>query len=319
MSEFFVMLRNVLMFATLALPGYTLVKYNILRQEQSAVLSKLLMYLGVPFLVFSGTVNNLSFEPELLLTIGIVTLIFIVYTLVMFFVSKHLVAMEKNEKTRGVMRFCTIFSNNGFLGIPLAIAVFGRDSLVFTVLISPNILNNVLMHTLGAYLITGDKRCMSLKKAFLNPVLIALLLAVVCKLLRIPDYVPEVGAFSDYFSNLVTPISMTILGMKLGAVRIKSLFCSWRVYYVAALRLLVFPTIIIAFLLLFRTIPLNVHYTSLILGMFIAFATPTASLASTFADEFGGDTGNAVAFTLGTTVLSILTIPCLYWLLNLFI
>ena len=48
-----------------------------------------------------------------------------------------------------------------------------------------------------------------------------------------------------------------------------------------------------------------------------AFAMPTAGLASTFADGFNGDTENAVAFTLGTTILSILTIPTLYWLLNL--
>ena len=33
----------------------------------------------------------------------------------------------------------------------------------------------------------------------------------------------------------------------------------------------------------------------------------------------GGDTENAVIFTLGTTVLSVITIPTLYWLVNLFI
>ena len=81
------------------------------------------------------------------------------------------------------------------------------------------VLSKVLMYTPGAYLVTGDRRNIRLKKAFFNPVLIA------------------------------------------------------------------FP----------------------------------AGLASTFADEFGGDTENAVIFTLGTTMLSILTIPCLYWILNVFI
>ena len=51
----------------------------------------------------------------------------------------------------------------------------------------------------------------------------------------------------------------------------------------------------------------------MVLGVLIAFAMPTAGLASTFSDNFGGDTENAVAFTLGTTVLSIITIPLLYW------
>ncbi len=319
MNEFIVMLRNVLMFVALAIPGYLLVKTNVLKQEHSAILSKVLINLGIPFLVFSGTVSNLTFDRELLLTMGIVSAVFIGYGLVMFFASAPLTGMEKNEKTRGVMRFCSVFANNGFLGIPLAIAVFGRDSLVFTLLIAPNILNNILIYTLGAYLMSGDRRCISLKKAFLNPVLLAFLLGVVCKLLRVADYVPEVVSFSDYFSNLVTPISMTVLGMKLGTVRMKSLFCSWKVYYVSALKLVVFPIIVVGLLLLGRELLGSLQYTEMLLCMFIAFATPTASLGTTFADEFGSDTSSAVAFTLGSTMLSSLTIPCLYWLLNLFL
>ena len=64
-----------------------------------------------------------------------------------------------------------------------------------------------------------------------------------------------------------------------------------------------------------RGLPLPME--GIILGVFVAFAMPTAGLSATFADEFGGDTENAVVFTLGTTVLSVLTIPTLYWLLNL--
>ena len=43
----------------------------------------------------------------------------------------------------------------------------------------------------------------------------------------------------------------------------------------------------------------NIFDNSVMLGFFIAFAMPTAGLASTLADEFGGDTENAVSVTLG--------------------
>ena len=145
MDEFITMLRNVLMFVALAIPGYLLVKCKMVKQEQSGVLSKLLMYLALPFLIFSGTVNNLTFDRGSMLTMGIVAVVGIIYTFVMFFASKPLVSMEKDQKTSGMMRFCAVFSNNGFLGIPLAVAVFGRDSHVFTVLILLNIINNVLI------------------------------------------------------------------------------------------------------------------------------------------------------------------------------
>lgn len=319
MEQFVIMLRNVLIFVVLAVPGYILVKGKLLKPEQSGVLSKLLMYLALPFMIFSGVVKNLTFNQESLLMLGVVALVGIVAVLGMFFVSAPLSKMEKDKKTRGMLRFCSVFANNGFLGIPLAVAVFGSDSPVFNVLIVLNIINNVLMYTLGAYLTTGDKKNISIKKAFLNPVLAAFVLGCICNLLKVKDYIPEVITFSDHFSNVVTPISMTIIGMKLGATSLKTLFRSGKLYYVSLLKLVLFPVAVTAMAFILKAIPLNVPADSIILGVFVAFSMPTAGLAATFADEFGGDTENAVIFTLGTTVLSVLTIPTLYWLLNLFI
>ena len=323
MSEFIIMLRNVLLFVALAVPGYLLVKGKMLKPEQSGVLSKILMYLAMPFLIFSGVVKNLNFDSDTLLMMGVVALIGVAYIFVMFFVSSPLVKMEKDKKTAGMMRFCAVFANNGFLGLPLAAAVFGEASPVFTVLILLNIINNVIMYTLGAYLTTGDKKNISFKKAFLNPVLIAFVVGCAFNLLdsqlNIIANVPEIIKFSDNFYNIVTPISMTIIGMKLGAVKLSKLFKSGRLYYVSLLKLVVFPVAITALLIALKTISLDIDMQSVILGMFVAFAMPTAGLAATFADEFGGDTENAVILTLGTTVLCVLTIPTLYWLVNLFI
>lgn len=319
MGEFIIMLRNVLIFVALAIPGYILVKGKLLRPEQSGVLSKLLMYLALPFMIFSGVIKNLTFNRESLLLLGVVAVIGIVVILGMFFVSAPLTKMEKDKKTRGMMRFCAVFANNGFLGIPLAVAVFGADSLVFTVLMVLNIINNVLMYTLGAYLTTGDKKNISVKKAFLNPVLAAFVLGCICNLLGVKKYVPEVITFSDHFSNVVTPISMTIIGMKLGATSFKTLFSSGKLYYVSLLKLALFPIAVTAAMFALKGFAGTLPVESIILGVFVAFSMPTAGLSATFADEFGGDTENAVIFTLGTTVLSVLTIPTLYWLLNLFI
>ena len=319
MGEFLIMLRNVLIFVALAIPGYILVKGKLLRPEQSGVLSKLLMYLALPFMIFSGVVKNLTFNREYLLLLGVVAVIGIVVILGMFFVSVPLTKMEKDKKTRGMLRFCAVFANNGFLGIPLAVAVFGADSLVFTVLMVLNIINNVLMYTLGAYLTTGDKKKISVKKAFLNPVLAAFVLGCICNLLGVKKYVPEFITFSDHFSSVVTPISMTIIGMKLGATSFKTLFRSGKLYYISLLKLVLFPVAVTAAMFVLQALPGNLPVESIILGVFVAFSMPTAGLAATFADEFGGDTENAVILTLGTTVLSVLTIPTLYWLLNLFI
>ena len=307
-----IMLKNVIVFVALAIPGYLLIKTKLLKKEQSGALSMLLMYIGMPFLIFSSTINNITINTELLATIGIVLGIGVVYTFAMFFVSKPLTKMEREQKAQGMMRFSSVFSNNGFLGIPLAMAVFGAGSMALMVVIILNIVTNFLMYTLGIYLISGDRKAISLKKAFLNPVLIAFVIGIIANLLNVKGYVPEVATYSTHFSNLVTPISMTILGMKMGGVKFLELFKSWKTYYVSALKLVVFPMIIVAIVFVLNQVTAIIT-PDMVLGVLIAFAMPTAGLASTFSDNFGGDTENAVAFTLGTTVLSIVTIPLMYW------
>jgi predicted permease len=56
-----------------------------------------------------------------------------------------------------------------------------------------------------------------------------------------------------------------------------------------------------------------------IYAMFISFATPAATLSSAFADQHDGDIEGAAVYTLGSTVLSVLTIPVLYWILRLIV
>lgn len=315
MDALWIMFKNVMVFVALAIPGFLLVKGKELTQAQSGALSKLLMYVGMPFLILTNSIK-ISFDGELLLMIGVVAVIGVAYTFAMFFVSKPLTDMEKQEKTKGMMRFCSVFSNSGFLGIPLAMAVFGAGSKVLTVVIILNIITNVLMYTLGVYLVSGDRTAMSLKKAFLNPVLIAFVVGIIVNLLKVHEYVPELVTYSNHFSNLVTPVSMTILGMKMAGINFADLFKSWRTYYVSALKLVVFPLVVVLLAIVLK-MAIPVITTEVVFGIFIAFATPTAGLASTFSDNYNGDTDNAVAFTLGSTLLSVVTIPLFYWLITL--
>ena len=318
MSTLMIMLKNVIIFVLLAVPGYLLVKGKLLGQKESGTLSKLLTNVGMPFLILSSTLK-LEFSGEFTKTIIIAGVVGIIFTVLMFLASAFVVRWESDEKRRGMMRFCMTFANNGFIGIPLARAVFGEASPVMAYLIILNIITNVLMFTLGVYLISGDKNAINVKKAVLNPVLIAFLVGVVLNLAGVPTLVPELQTYATYFSNIVTPISMVVLGMKLAGVQMSRLFNSWRMYYVSAFRLVVFPAVIVAILMLLRGIPALSVNTDMIIGFFVAIAMPTAGLASAFSDQYNGDTDNAVIFTLGTTILSVATIPVLYWVLRLFV
>lgn len=320
MDAFIIMLKNVIVFVLLAIPGFLVVKTKMLKVGQSGVLSKLLMYVAMPFLMISSAMNNLTLNGDFIVMLLVVAAIGVAYTLVVFLASKPLTAKVKEERARGMMRFATIFSNNGFLGLPLAMAVFGAGSTAYMVVIVINIVTNILMYTLGIYLISGDKKMMSPKKALLNPVLIGFVVGIVLNLLKVKDYAPEAATYSGYLSGLVTPLSMIILGMKMAAIKFSSLFTSLKTYYVSFLKLVVMPLVIAGILLIVKLIFTDGIVTAdVVVGVFVAFAMPTAGLASTFADQVNGDTDSAVAFTLGSTVLSIVTIPVLYWIVTLLV
>ncbi len=317
MDALFIMLRNVILFVALAIPGWILIKAKILTEAQSGALSKLLMYVGMPFLILSSTMSSITFSASTVTLILVSAVVGILCNLFMVLLSGPLTAGEKDQKVRGMMRFSASLSNNGFLGIPLAIAVFGADSPVMPILIVLNIITIIILYTVGIYLVSGDKGSMNLKKALLNPVLIAFFFGIVLNLLDVKSLIPEVSTYTDHFSSLVTPLSMVIIGMKLGGVKMAELFASGRTYTIAAIRLILFPVLLMVIFLPLARIFGGFFDESMLLAVFIAFSMPTAGLASTFADSFGGDTKSAVAFTLGSTLLSIVTLPLLYSLLML--
>ena len=63
MEAFFTMATNVLMFIALAVPGYILAKTGLVKDSESTPLSRILIYVGVPFLV-AYNVMDITFDSH---------------------------------------------------------------------------------------------------------------------------------------------------------------------------------------------------------------------------------------------------------------
>ncbi len=316
MDTFFTILKNVIIFVVLAMPGYILVKIKILKSTDATPLSKLLTTVGMPFLILSGTLQ-VEFNANFVVTAGVSSALLLIVLIFMFFASIPLTSMEKNLKNRGMMRFSTIFPNNGFLGIPLAMAVFFDNPNIIAILIIMNLVQNIITIDVGAYLIAENKPPFNIKKLLFNPILIAFIIGLILNLTGAIKEVPEIQSFSDHLKNIVTPISMTILGMNLANVKFTAMFTNPKTYYVSILKLILMP--VIGVTLAFACASIFSLSNDIIIASFIAFAMPTAGLASTLADQYNGDAEGAVFYTLGSTILSIATIPLLYLLLTVII
>jgi predicted permease len=322
MDAFLPMLKNVILFVLLAVPGFVLIKTKILHQEHTGVLSKLLVYVGSPFFVLYNMMR-VDFSGDTVKGLFLSFVIYVIALLVFYFLSmifsivKCKDPIEKRKKSN-MMRFCEIFANNGFMGLPLALAVFPNNPTLIAFLIVANILNNVFMYTIGINLANDGKSKINYKKILLNPVLISFVISIPLNLLKVKDYLPEIETYSGWLNNLVTPLAMTVLGMKMGGIKFSTIFSSKQNYIVSTAKLIVFPVIGIAIAFLIAPL-LPGEKFNLIMSSFICWATPTAALATTFADQYGGDSEGAAIYTLGTTLLSVITIPLLYMLLVLII
>ncbi len=313
MAELIIMLKNVLIFVLLAIPGYVLVKTKLLKLEDSNVLSSLLLNIGMPFLVFQ-CVLEVELSNKNLISFLIVSIIFVLSLFLSVIIVKPTLKIEKDTNQKGVMHVASIIPNNGFLGIPLAVALYYDSAPIIISLIAVmNIWNNLFLLSYGTFLISRDKKYVSVKGVLTNPILIAFILGLLFNVLKITSFLPELTQFSNHLKNIVTPLSMIILGMKFASIKITDIVKNKKFYMVAFLKLILLPIFIVGTTVLISQF-VNLS-NEIIIAIFIGVATPTATLTTTLADKFNLDCKNASVYSLGTTLFSPITIPILYGIL----
>lgn len=319
MGEFLIMLKNVVLFVLLAIPGYLLVKTKHLKSSDSGVLTTILLYLGLPFMILVNTIN-IQISAETIKGILLTIVIFAVGEIALILLSKIFSKFEPLDDQRRMARFCMIIPNNGLIGLPLALAIFEGTSLsiVIVYVAVANVLTNVLWPTYGNYLLSNDKKHISAKGLLTNFVLIAFILGVILNLLGFDGDVKDIVVdYSNHLKGVVVALSMTILGMKFADAKITKLFTSLKVYYVSFVRLILSPVLIVGVLLLINLV-ISID-KAIIIGAYITFSMPVAPIAAMLSDKFGMDSENGVLYTSGSTLFSVVTIPVLYLLLNLII
>ena len=128
------------------------------------------------------------------------------------------------EADRGVWIFTCVFSNNGFMGLPLALSVFGSEGMFVMAL--GNVISNLLICSVGIRILTWrypmtDK--LSLRRMLINNINIAVVIGFVFLLGRIP--VPDVlGQLLSYLSNITSGLSMLVVGLSLSRLAFREVF-----------------------------------------------------------------------------------------------
>ena len=208
-----------------------------------------------------------------------------------------------------VLRFAVIFSNVGYMGIPLQKAVLGDEGVFYgSVCVAAF---NIFLWTYGIICMSGDKKQLSAKKLVFNPGIIGVTVGLILFIFSVKLPLPIASAIKG-MSELNTPLAMMVIGFNLARSNLLSAFKSKAVYIIAFLRLILVPLLALAVLLL-----LGVRGTVLV-SIIIAASAPVAAVTTVFSVKYETNVSLSVKLVAITTLLSIITMSAIVALAQLF-
>ena len=212
---------------------------------------------------------------------------------------------DRNPNRGGVLRFAAIFSNAGFMGIPLEYALLGADGVFFGAMYV--VVFNLVCWSLGVAVMCRGMKNVGLRALFVNAgtVGVALGLPFFLFSLKLPEVV---GRPIQMLADLNTPLAMIMVGWYLAETDFRPVLRCGAAYGVAALRLVAVPLVVIA---AFVGVRACVPALNPVMAVAIstAAAAPTAALTTVIAARYDKDVSTATSLVSGTTLLSILTMP----------
>ena len=214
-----------------------------------------------------------------------------------------IVRLMRLPKEQHVMyRMMTMFTNLGFMGIPVIASVYGQDAVIYAAFYM--LVNNVLLYTYAIYLIcqsTGSEVKFDFRK-LINPGTAACLAAILIFAFQIRTPA-TLNTLINYMGQTAVPLSMMMIGCSVAQADLKSVFTDRKIYEFSFLRLLVLPILVVLVMKLFPLDPT-------LFGVFvIMFSMPVGTFVNILAGEYGGDTVTSSRGIVMTTLLSLVTLP----------
>ena len=205
---------------------------------------------------------------------------------------------DRDEARKRVLRFGAVFSNCGYMALPLLQNLWGSEAVLYGAAF--NAIHVFYLWTYGLSLMNGGKEKISLKKAVLNPGTLSTLVGLLlffCDL-RLPSLIAKP---IEYLAALNTPIPMLIIGFYLAGLDWRTVLRSGGEYLMLALRLLIVPALMLGGLWL-----CGVRGVLLCTNV-VCISAPVATIGTMFATKYDGDPTLSAGLVAVSTVLSVAT------------
>lgn len=315
---FTVTLYAVLIMFIVGAIGFALKKTNLISEHASKDLSKILVYVCQPALIWYSF-DKCRFTSSSLMNVGITFIsVAVIMCLVMFVFYCIFKKKYENDDYR-IYTVCSAMSNYAFFGIPILTAVFpDKISDLMVLSATAAVVLNLIGWSLACFIITGEKKYVRPKKILINPSLLILIVVLPLFFCNVHlsgsenEFLSLSGDMIELVGRTATIVFMLVLGMRLASSDLKEIFCNYRLYLICFFKQVVLPLIVFA---IFYFIPVDVELKQ---TLFVLFCCPIASVALNYAEMVGRGQNTAANTVLLSVASSVVTIPVMTLLLNVF-
>ncbi len=277
--------------------GFFTGKTKLFNENGAKVCSNIVMYIVTPCVIIKSLM--MKFDPVVLRAMAVsFALSLLLFTVTIL--ASHILIRSPNSDRGIVLRFGAVFSNCGFMGLPLQQALLGEEGVLYgSVYI---VLFNILLWSYGVLLMSGDFGAVSVKKLIVNPGLVSLCIGLAVFLFSLP--VPTAVSESiRHLAALNTPLPMLIIGFHLSQSNLWNAIRDVRCMLAILLRMVVYPFACLG--LLFAMGIRGVLLVSLV----ISVSAPVAAITTIFSVKFSRETELSVNMVSASTVISMISMP----------
>ncbi len=290
--------------------GFLLVKLKFLKITDSRTISIVTLYVVSPCSIINAYL--IDFDQSVLqgLVLAIIAAIVVQIT---FQVSTML--LDKVFHLDTTEKASLIYSNAGNLIIPLVGAILGPEWVIYTS--GYIMIQTIFMWTHGKNLVCGHSG-FDIRKIFQNVNVIAVIIGLTLFLSRIP--VPSiVENTASNLGSMIGPLSMIVIGMSLGEIRLKEMFMDKRNFLIVFLRLIVLPILIVLIIKLSGAVTIIPEAKDILLITVLAACAPVAATISQFAQLYNKSPKRTSTINVLSVVFCSITMPLIVLLYQLIV
>lgn len=278
--------------------GFVSGKAGLINESGAKYLTNIVLYLATPCIMLQSF-QKVGYSFSLIVNLGICALCALLIQALSIVISR-VVFRSKDESRRVVLRFATVFSNCGFMSLPLQQALLGDKGVFYgSVFVA---VFNILVWSYGLVDMSGEKRNFTAKKLILNPGILGALGAAILFFLQI--HLPDILLSPvQYIAGLNTPLPMLVIGFHLTRFDIKKSVKDLSIYSVMLIRLIAIPCLSLLIMKFFGV------GGDILTACTIASSAPVAATTTMFATKFNRDVDLSVGLVSMSTILSVITMP----------